>query len=142
MKNEVKYLSYRIVRDFIKKESPKEAPFYDQIWNAFLQVPKPKRNERKKVKERLLTFLDPETVIGLVTPAAISIVTGILSNFFYDLLKKKKKEISKSTKRKVEEEAIRIAMTWRSDKDLARKLVAFTFEYLEHRERNLVSSKK
>ena len=127
---------YDICNAFVKKEVPEEVIFYDLVWKALEGLPEnwEKKIGKTEIKEKRLSIL-PEAVRSLVTPIVVSIVTGILSNFLYDLLKSKarQRKIDKTTKKKINRMAIEIAADLGERENLGTKVASFVFEYFESR---------
>ncbi len=130
-----KDLAYEICKDFVEKEIPEEVEFYELVWKAFDRLPKnwERGMTERKIAEKRLTVL-PETIGSLLTPLVIGIVSGILSRFFYDLIKKRvgSRGICEGTKRQINHMAIEIAINFDKKSSFGEKVALFVIQRFEN----------
>ena len=125
---------YEICKSFIEKNVPEEAEFYELIWTAFQGLPEnwERGMIEGQISEKHLTFL-PETARSLLTPVVIGIVSGVLSRFLYDLVKKglEPKSIPERTKHEISNMAISIVIKFNKDVSLGEEIAQFILEYFQ-----------
>ncbi len=135
-----KEITSGICKSFVENAIPEEAEFYELVWKAFERLPKnwERGVTEGKITEKRLTFL-PETVRSLLTPVVIGIVSGVLSRFLYDLIKKKVESqgIPERTKHQINDMAISIAINFNKDANFGEKVALFIFKYFENVENEI-----